>query len=474
MIVDVGNVSTRVIQSTDAERSWISEYLAFEDNSARYRRANGMKDGRIRLFNGFSCSFPSGFLPLVLRASGEEGIVVQVLDKRTAPCAPDASADVAWLRDYQHAAVAKIEERARGILHMPTGSGKTEVAAALALRFPIPWLFLVHRTNLGDAAAERYERRTMLRAGRIGEGRWDVPEDATFVTATFQTIARGLDKKDPRVLQLLRHARGLLVDECHVLPASSFYRVVCAAENAYWRVGLSGTPLARGDRRSLLAVGALGPVVYRLPTTELVEAGVLAKPTIHMVEVRQQIDLPTFQGVYGAAVVRSRYRNAVVIDCVKRAERPCLVFVKEIAHGRALEKMMWKEGLRPAFVWGSASVDARNRHVRDLVSGRTDVLICSVIFQEGTDIPDLRSVVIASGGKSVIATLQRIGRGMRTAADKSTFEVWDVADRGCGCSGKEKHSGCRWLDQHTRSRTKAYAAEGHVIVQEQPLVLAPS
>ena len=470
MIVEVGNLHARVVQASDDERAWITDYLAFEDDAARYRRKAGMKDGRIRLFNLFASTFPSGFVSMVLKAGADEGFNVQVLDRRVAPATADPDADTAWLRPYQLDAVAAVEARTRGILWMPTGAGKTEVAAALALKLPVPWLFLVHRTNLGTQAAERYERRTGLLAGRIGEGTWNVPDDARFVCATFQTLARALEKRDARAIALLDGAHGLIVDECHVLPAASFYRVALATPRAYWRVGLSGTPLARGDRRSLLAVGAIGPVIYKLPTAQLVEEGVLAKPHIRMVHVSQTIDAPTWQGVYGAAVVRSTVRNRVVVDCVLRAEKPSLVFVKEVSHGKLIEKALWRAGVKNAFVWGTSSSDMRDTKVRDLLAGRLDVLVCSVIFQEGTDIPDLRSVVIASGGKSVIAALQRIGRGMRTAKDKTTFEVWDIADKGCGCRGL-KHTSCKWLDKHTAARLKAYAAEGHTITIDQGLTL---
>jgi superfamily II DNA or RNA helicase len=268
------------------------------------------------------------------------------------------------------------------------------------------------------------------------------------------------------VEQLFASCRGLIVDEAHVLPAESFWRVAMSTTHCYYRVGLSGTPLARGDRRSVLAVGALGPVIYRVRPEVLIDAGVLARPTIHLVEVREHSLAPNWQRAYAENIVGSPTRNGLVVEAAKRAPKPCLVFVKEIKHGKLLLKQLERAGVPCAFVWGSHGTDARNRSVRDLLSGRIEVLICSVIFQEGTDIPDLRSVVIASGGKSVIAALQRIGRGMRVAAGKTTFDVYDIADLGCGCTrtkglGTRPHAGCRWLERHTRERVKAYAAEGN-------------
>jgi superfamily II DNA or RNA helicase len=473
MWLQVENLHTKVVNATDDERTWVSEYLSFEDPTAVYRHL-GKNDGRARMFNPFACSFPSGFVPMVRKAAVAEGYQVQVLDKRVVPCPPEPAPDLGWLRDYQHEAMAACIRERRGIIWAPTGSGKTEIPVALVLTFPVRWLFLVHRTTLVDQTISRYAQRTLgERAGRVGDGVWDVRDDDLLVCATFQTLANALEAGDPRATALMESAMGVVVDECHTLPAATFYRVVMASANAFWRFGLSGTPLARGDKRSVLAVAALGPIIYRLRTDRLIEEGVLAKPTIRMIDVKQSCDLPTYQGVYGAAIVRSATRNRVVVECARRAEKPTLVFVKEITHGHILRRELERAGLNTGFVWGNSFHEQRKRAIRDLSSGRLDVLVCSVVFQEGVDIPELRSVIVATGGKSIIAALQRIGRGMRRADGKTTFEVWDIADPGCGCARKEGHSGCRWLKAHTAARLRAYTSEGHSVVREQPLLMPP-
>ncbi len=473
----VENLHTSVVKAEEAEVSWLGEYLSFRDASAFFKnkgRRGGRVSDKVHLFNAFNHTFPTGLLPLVIAAAPKEGFTVDIVDRRGAAPARDLSADLGWLRDYQLDAIDAVEKAKRGILWMPTGAGKTEVAAGLTLAYPVPWLFLVHRAGLMDQAARRYELRTKMKAGRIGEGEWSTG-DGNLVCATFQTIAAGLKKKDPRTLSLLSQARGVMFDEAHVLPAGSFYEVALSTPSALYRVGLSGTPLARGDNRSTMAIAAIGPVIYRIRTELLIERGVLARPTIHMVQVNERSDRPTWQGVYGEAIVRSAYRNRLVIEACRRAEKPGLLFVKEISHGKALTKALQKAGLQADFVWGNHSTEYRNARVRDLVKGKLDILVCSVVFQEGIDIPELRSAVFAAGGKSIIATLQRLGRGMRVERNargeviKSTFEAWDLADNGCGCTNYAKgdpHQGCKWLERHTRERLKAYSSEGHAVLKE--------
>ena len=111
-----------------------------------------------------------------------------------------------------------------------------------------------------------------------------------------------------------------------------------------------------------------------------------------------------------------------------------------------------------------AQLGVRRAAIRRLVHGDTDILIANVIFQEGIDIPELQSVVIAAGGKSTIAILQDVGRGMRKytaegAVAKSAFQVFDFADRGSAV-----------LARHTRGRLEAYAVEKYPVIEEQPTV----
>lgn len=326
-------------------------------------------------------------------------------------------------------------------------SGKTECGIALTRVFPCRWLFLVHRSTLLNQCAKRYELRTGLTAGRIGAGKWE-PEPF-FTVATLQTLYRNLDG---RAGELLRQVDGIIVDECHTSAASSFLRTINRTTSAYYRYGLSATPLARGDRKNILVHGALGPVIYRVKPERLIEAGAISRPKIIMVPLYQDSERQTWEGVYRECVVRSKERNELIARSIDEVPKPALVFVKEIKHGRRLLRMLERAGHNARFVWGTDSESARDTAVEQLQRGDIDVLICSVIFQEGVDIPNLRSVIVAAGGKSTIAALQRIGRGMRVTEDKTEVVVIDIAD-----------SGHRWLERHTKERTKAYKKEGYKV-----------
>ena len=434
-------------QCNDDEYDWISDYLTFEYPTF-FRGKRGVT--KKKLFNPMNGSFPAGLLRVVRSTALEEqGFTVTVEDDRVKPCDPDPNADLGWLRPYQLEAVERAVKRTKGILWLPTGAGKTEIAIGLVKKVPTKWLFIVHRSQLAEQAAARYNLRTGKTASTVNEdGDWE--GDSTFNVATFQTLWRY--HKTDKFRKFMDSVGGIIIDEAHTLPADSFWQVAMAARNAYWRIGLSGTPLARSDHKSTLTVAALGLPMYRVRPAELIKLGVIAKPDIRFIHVPQPEEPHVnrrWAQVYKRYISNSKVRNSKVVDATAVAQKPALVFVSQLKHGRDLLALMHKKGMNAGMVDGAKSTELRNKRIQQLVEGDIDVLICTVVFQEGVDIPDLRSVVVACGGASDIATIQRIGRGMRMAAGKSNFEVWDFMDYG--------HN---WVTKHSRSRARAYIDEG--------------
>lgn len=250
---------------------------------------------------------------------------------------------------------------------------------------------------------------------------------------------------------------GAVVHNCHQTPAKTIFQITVASINAAYRIGLSGTPFDRGDQKGMATIGALGPVIHRVKSDELIAAGFLSEPDITMYECEQESSKPTFQGAYGDLIVKSTKRNKLAVDIMTKCARPFLAFVKQVNHGKDLIKRGEKKGLRLAFVWGDKNTKQRDAAIRDLERGDIDGIVCNVVFQQGIDIPSLAGVCRFMGGKSVISTLQVIGRGMRVTETKNTFEVHDIFD-----------VGNNWMEKHSTKRRKSYEREGHKVKYAYP------
>lgn len=455
MIIELDNVFAKVVQATDAEHEYIGEYLSWSDESAFHRRKYGYRgDGMIRLYNRIYDTYPAGFTRMLAKAASTHGFTAQVKDVRVMPAQPfNPPPDLSWLRDYQLSAVQDSIARTRGIIWAATGAGKTEIACGLVESVPINWLFVVHRTQLGLQARDRYKLRTGQDAGVIAEGEQDLhPGGHGLTVATFQTLYAGIKRQDPIILNWLNTVQGVIVDECHVLPADTFRAVLDHQPNAYWRIGLSGTPLARGDRKSMHLIGCLGSVICRISAKQLIDAGVLTPPTIRMVPCHQVGTKKTWAGVYTELISQSKVRNRLICDLAQKAVKPCVVFVKTLKQGRILEKTLQKRGEKVEYLDGNAHTSTRQNAVVRLERGDIDILVVTVIMNEGVDIPQLRSVVMAAGGASPIEALQRVGRGTRKVSGKTGFDVWDIND-----------TGDKWTERHAKARIRAYGVEEYEV-----------
>lgn len=459
MIVEQGNIWSRITSFTDAELRWADEYLSVEE-VRRYDAPSWAPD-RYRMLHQVTRVFPSGFVPVLRGGARKAGFQVTVEDARgPAPCLVDDFADLDWLRGYQHDAVWAAAERGRGLIKVPTAGGKTEIFCGLTRALPCEWLFAVHRSDLTGQAARRFELRTGEKAGVFEAGEWK-RGTSNVTVSTFQALYAAMRKdrsKKAPWRAFLGAMRALNVDEVHAVPADSFYKVAMSMPNCYYRFGMSGTPLDRGPKDSLRTIGAIGPIVYQIANSVLEGEGVLSKPKIYMVPCKQEgVTSCGWQVAYRQLIVESDARNALLAEMAERAAKPCLLFVDQMDHGRDLVGRIGRLGMRVDFVHGSHWNAARLGMIQRLVEGRLDVLVCSIVFQEGVDIPSLESVVMGAGKASVVGTLQRIGRGMRTAKGKQGFEVWDVLDKGQ-----------RWLAGHAQARLRAYKKEGHDVTVGWP------
>ena len=473
MEIELTNTRAYIQRASPAEYAWLTVYMTVDVPEAhrapKRQVATALMEDVPQTFcalNVLSRSFPAGLAVNLLKQAHIAGFDVGVQDTRERVCALELAREhVAWLRDYQWSAVCQLVRRGgRGILHAVTGAGKTEMCIALTRVLPCEWLFLVHRADLVGQTAERYALRTSETAGTFDAGVWK-KGTCNFTVSTFQAIQAALRRhQGGKAVKLFRGAKdvqgllaeteALFVDECHGLSGGANACTLDLFTNAFYRVGASSTPLNRTDKATLQTLGCLGPVLATIGKDELVARGVLAQSRIHMLACGQWASRSLeWLEVYSLLVVRSAKRNALLCAMTSAASKPALLFVDQLEHVQLLSALLWESGIPNDVVAGDVHKSVRTTKIESLVRGDIEVLISTVVFQEGVDIPSLGSVIIGGGKQSDVACLQRIGRGMRSAAGKTEFEVWDVLDEGHW-----------WTEKHALSRRLSYEQAGHEVL----------
>jgi superfamily II DNA or RNA helicase len=336
---------------------------------------------------------------------------------------------------FQHEAVAAAMKHGNGIVKATTAAGKSVCIFGCTQVVPdINWLVVTADKKVAAQLASKYEQLTEEKASRMIEsGRWTGGGNVTF--ATFSQLEARM--YDTQVANKLASFQGVIVDEVHTVASPTRMKVMGALVAAYYRIGFSATPFGRSDNKHEFVVGATGPQVYEIEAQELIEMERVAKPIVRFVEFQHAVvrtrpmSLYDYNAAYRTHIMANKDRNELVCDIVDVAEKPCIVFIERITHGKSLMAAMKKRGWTAKFIAGTqTSMSTAEQYISDMRKGIVDVIVSTKVMDAGVDIPNLMSVVIAGAGKANIATVQRTGRPMRRPDGKDECEYWDIKDVG--------------------------------------------
>jgi superfamily II DNA or RNA helicase len=313
--------------------------------------------------------------------------------------------------------------------------------------------------------------------GQFGDG---VVDPQRITVATIQTTARAenlkFSKESPddvpvwrddaseeltqtdreRIVETLQKCQVAIFDECHHLPADTFYQIAMNLKNAYYRYGLSATPW-RSDRSDLLIEAALGPKLCVVTSSDLIKKGFLVPPKITMYEVLPtQKKIPNkYPTVYKSELVEHIERNRLIADVAGHLSgqgKTVLILVSQINHGQNLEGMIPGS----TFIHGQNSSDVRQVALERLRDRSNHVLIATTLADEGLDLPSLDALILAGGGRSETRALQRIGRVLRPHPGKKSAIVVDFYDQ------------TKYLEEHSKHRFEIYQTEPAFEVEIRP------
>lgn len=441
---------------------------------------NGKTDGRVHLLK--HSKMPTGLLGRVTGLLDQRKVPYELHFEQPEYEKPALDVGIHGVqeRDYQSDAIERAMLNPRGVIRIPTGGGKSAVIARLihARRMHslviVPTIDLLHQQVRFLEEHLRYPNDGLgatvdepVTIGQLGDG---VVDPRPITVATIKTAAKAFDvaytkyvpgeyddkERDTdvsrRKLRDWIERIGLLaIDECHLVAADTLFGIATGLPAPY-KYGLSASPW-RDDGADLMIEAATGPVIYRIGVEPLVEQGFLVPPMIRVVDTkgwwepaswgsrcgkckRQRPIGPggparrcqcgsdnwrsEYTDAYREEIVENPIRNQRIADMVNDdLKGPTLVLVKQIKHGNALAKLI--PGAR--FLSGKDPGQERAQAFDDIRDGGLRVLISTSLADMGLDLPILRNLVIAGGGKSSTRHLQRIGRIVRPYEGKSFATV---------------------------------------------------
>lgn len=456
VVIEVGPTTSRIIGEIDPDylvplRHGLSynnmKYAAakrFGGDKAKYTRE------RIFLLTDKRQQFQTGLLHRVIGLCDQLGIEYTINDHRV-----EQDADhfmplklEATMREYQARAIETAIKRKCGMIRMATGGGKTRVMAGIVAQLERKALVLVHRRDLMVQVHDVLNDLMMFPEiiGLVGNG---IYEPNLITIATVQTIcaALGINYKDDdedgdddpkgaqlhadQIRQILNEAQVVVVDEAHHAPARTISEVLKLCKGATWRIGLSATDW-RDDGADLLIEAAIGPRIFDVTLSNLIDLGFLVPPEITMLPMMKapgpRCVSNNWQTIYRHHYVENTAFHRQIFEINEewyKAGRHILTLVTSLKHGKALEDLHNSLGIETVFLAGADSA-ARRKEVFDRVrAGKLRHLIGTSIADEGLDLPVLDALNLAAGGKSTTRAYQRIGRVIRAHGNKKSSLVVD-------------------------------------------------
>jgi len=360
------------------------------------------------------------------------------------------------LRDYQSEALKKwIENKYRGVIALPTGSGKTVIALAAIGELNERTLIVVYTREQMFQWQDKIVEFLDIPSSYIGLYYGDEKRIAPITISTYQTAYR-------HIHVLSKHFTLLIVDECHHLPADKF-KIIAENSFAPKRMGLSATVI-REDGKHEELFPLMGGIVYYKTPEDLALKGYLAPYTIHQVYVRltpeerreyrelvklyreltgglqfNQVLEEAMKGnerAQEALKVHSKLRQIIakaemkkqavkwiVEDELKRGSK-ILVFTQYVDQAKELGRILGAPVLT-----GDVETRERKRILNEFRSGRSRVLVVTTVGDEGLDIPDVNVGIIVTGTGSRRQFIQRLGRLLRPREGK-VAKLYEIIVKG--------------------------------------------
>jgi superfamily II DNA or RNA helicase len=337
------------------------------------------------------------------------------------------------LRPYQENLIGRarvaLRRSRRVLIQLPTGGGKTVLAANMAgtasRKRKRVW-FVCHRDFLLAQTSGTF-MDVGIEHAFIAAG-WGYNPHHLVQVCSVDTLKNRLGKVDPPDM--------IVWDECHHIAAAGWAKIMAWAKDAY-HVGLSATP-CRLDGKGLDA--HFDELVCGPTVAELMEWGSLSKYKAYAPGTPDLTGLHSRYGDFVKGELEEKMDKGVIIGDMVRHYRQLAMgkrivyFAVSVKHSQHIAETFCAAGIPFAHIDGTTPSDERKRAAMAFARGELLGLSNVDLFGEGYDLAaqagmpvTIDAVGLARPTQSLSLHIQQMGRALRPKADGSPAIIIDHA-----------------------------------------------
>jgi len=345
------------------------------------------------------------------------------------------------IRDYQLEAVTHAINTERSVLLSPTASGKSFIIYCLLRYYNKKAIVIVPTTSLV------YQMQSDFADYSKNDPSFDIAKDT-------HTIMSGRNKSSNAQIYIstwqslykmpenyFNQFDVVIGDECHLWKAKCLTGIMTKMTKTKYRFGTTGT-LDGTQVHQLILEGLFGKVHRVTTTKELMDKGHLAQLNINCIVLKYPEEFCKAAKKFKYQdeidfIVSNEQRNKYIRNlAISTKSNTMILFQYVERHGKILYKMIQEKldklgdtKRKVFFVSGETDAEIRER-VRSITEKENNAIIVASVgtFSTGINIKRLENIIFASPSKSVIRTLQSIGRGLRIGENKQSATLYDIVD----------------------------------------------
>ena len=311
----------------------------------------------------------------------------------------------------------------RGLVVLATGMGKTWLSAFDIKQFRAKRvLFVAHREEILLQAQRTFATLLNHSTGFFNGNQKEY--DAECLFASIQTIGR-----PEHIQQFSIDAFDyIIVDEFHHVSAPG-YRLLLDYFEPEFLLGLTATP-ERTDQADILGLCDHN-LVFERNLTQGIDSNTLVPFHYYGIwdENVNYKEIPWRNGRFDPHALEytfatNKRATHALTQWRKHKQSRTLAFCVSTKHADYMAKAFEKAGVKALAVHSQSKV-RRNEALRMLDNQSVEVLFTVDLFNEGTDLPSIDTILMLRPSESKILFLQQLGRGLRRHEGKEHLVVLD-------------------------------------------------